>query len=55
MSEQRRTPRPLRLSDEEAAPIIAIAERETEGNFSMAVRKLLAEALEMRAQERKPS
>lgn len=49
MGDQIRTGRPLRLSDQEAAPVKEVALRETEGNFSMAARKLIAEALRARA------
>lgn len=48
MEQEKRKIRPLRLTDAEAAPIHAFAEQETEGNFSMAVRKLIAEALRAR-------
>jgi hypothetical protein len=51
MEQQKRTARPLRLSDPEAAPIITIAAAETEGNFSMAIRKLINEALAARSQK----
>lgn len=47
-SERKRIARPLRLTDEEAAAVEAVAVRETEGNFSMAARKLIEEALAVR-------
>lgn len=48
MTRTKRLPQPLRLDDHVTEAIKTIAARETEGNFSMAARKLLNEALTAR-------
>ena len=46
---QRRRAVPLRLSEQEEAPVQAVADAEHGGNLSAAIRALLAEALAARA------
>lgn len=54
MSDTRRQPLTIRLSENGRRAVRDLALRETEGNESMMVRKLLAEALRARAADSKP-